>query len=468
MRHWLLFSALVLLDVSARANVIDRMARAEIVSERVQIRGRGFVTDATHPKRPGDFDRIDVSFTFIVDPEAGDAIVELVTGDGKAARYFVRRGRPFQMNDAKEEVAADDYGDLSPATIAALNANLVSGVIASRRENVQVSPRKQSELLFSWNDHLWLAALSPDTALLRKLQRKTYHPVFGDRLEEVRYEEWRSAGPASMPHRIVVSSAAREIANLEITSVAPASRIEMPSEMTHREGPLLVNEDISFRQLAPNLFSIDLAPANSRVFVAEFSDYVAVIEGAFNPRNGDLLARRITGKFQKPIRYFAFSHLHGQYVATTRSFVQKGATVLVPPSTAPLIHDIVAARHDLRPDALARDPKKLHVETIEKKHLLADDTNTLEIYSVESDHTDEYLIFHFPRQKVLLTGDLLFYRGADQPLRGRSRKLCSTVAELGLDVDALYVSWPLEGYNGVRNSVKGDEFRAACGAMPDK
>ena len=84
------------------------------------------------------------------------------------------------------------------------------------------------------------------------------------------------------------------------------------------------------------------------------------------------------------------------------------------------------------------------------------------IYNVESDHTDEYLVFHFPRQKLLLTGDLLFFRGSEQPLRGRSKKLCTTLANLALDVETMLVTWPLEGYGGVRNLVGFDEFRAGC------
>jgi hypothetical protein len=45
---------------------------------------------------------------------------------------------------------------------------------------------------------------------------------------------------------------------------------------------------------------------------------------------------------------------------------------------------------------------------------------------------------------------------------GRSKKLCTTLANLALDVETMLVTWPLEGYGGVRNRVGFDEFRAAC------
>lgn len=88
--------------------------------------------------------------------------------------------------------------------------------------------------------------------------------------------------------------------------------------------------------------------------------------------------------------------------------------------------------------------------------------NALEIHNVESGHTDEYFIFWFPRQKVLLSGDLLFYRPG-KPLTGRSKQLCATIARLGLDVETCIATWPLDGY-GTRNVVTGAELREACAA----
>jgi glyoxylase-like metal-dependent hydrolase (beta-lactamase superfamily II) len=84
----------------------------------------------------------------------------------------------------------------------------------------------------------------------------------------------------------------------------------------------------------------------------------------------------------------------------------------------------------------------------------------VELYNVESGHTDEYLIVYFPRQKVLLTGDLLFYRPG-KPLGDRSMKLCETVRKLGLDVETYVATWPLDGY-GTKNVVTRAEIGAAC------
>jgi glyoxylase-like metal-dependent hydrolase (beta-lactamase superfamily II) len=114
----------------------------------------------------------------------------------------------------------------------------------------------------------------------------------------------------------------------------------------------------------------------------------------------------------------------------------------------------------LRPDALAAEPRPLRMEVVPKDWRTEDHVNAVEVYNVESGHTDEYLIVYFPRQKVLLTGDLLFYRPG-QPLSDRSLKLCENVRKLGLDVETYVATWPLDGY-GTKNVATGAEMRAAC------
>ncbi len=449
-------------------SIVDRIAAfhgVESGGEQV-FDGHGFVTDASHPKRPGDFHREELKARFAVAASRGDAIVEFesIGETPETERYFIRRGRPFQLDEALAEIAATKLGDLTQPAIAALHPALVARALAARRENVRVESndgrsRRTGVVLFAWNDELWRVHFDSSSGCISKLDRRVYSDVLGDGTEEIRFEDYKG----HVPSRVVVFSLDRELARFDLTaSTKRAAPIALPEEKENWSERVLSPEEIALVEVAPHLFTIDLRATNSRVVVAEFKEHVAVLEGAYNARNGDLIARAIERRLGKPIRYFSFSHLHGQYIGSVRSFVHEDAVVLVPPSTAPLIGEIATAKHDLRPDAQSRDPKAARVDVVKDKLTLADDVNAMTIYNVESDHTDEYLVFHFPRQKLLLTGDLLFFRGSEQPLRGRSKKLCTTLANLALDVETMLVTWPLEGYGGVRNLVGFDEFRAGC------
>jgi glyoxylase-like metal-dependent hydrolase (beta-lactamase superfamily II) len=294
-----------------------------------------------------------------------------------------------------------------------------------------------------------------------KLSRNDVSDLFGDGSEEVRYEVWAPPAGGPAPGRVVVESRGRETARIDYVSIERGPAAAIPAGDRRRDrGRIVSPDEIVLREVEPRLFAADLDSINTRVFVAEFQDHVVVLEGAYGSRICDRIAAKVREKFAKPVRYFAFSHLHGQYVGGVRSWVAEGATVIVPPTTAPLVKAVVEAPHEFRPDALSREPKPLRTETVKERRRLEDPTNALEIFNIESDHTDEYFVFYFPGQKVLLTGDLLFYRPG-KPLAGRSKKLCSTVAKLGLDVERYYATWPLAGY-GTKNVVTRDEMREAC------
>jgi len=129
-----------------------------------------------------------------------------------------------------------------------------------------------------------------------------------------------------------------------------------------------------------------------------------------------------------------------------------------------MIEEIAAAPHALQPDALSAAPRKPSIETVKADRLLEDATNAVHVFNVVSEHTDEYFVFWFPGPKILLTGDLLFYRPG-KPLTGRSKRLCTTVTELKLQPERYVATWPLDGY-GTKNIVTAEEMRTACEVGP--
>jgi len=445
---------------AAAGNVFDKLMSLE--NSAYRIIGKGFVTDASHPWHPGDFRKYDVLLTLMINPELGETALEFEwvdNGDTNKEIYYVRRGRIFQVNDSGEEKYAESFGDVSAATVETLHPTMVANAILERRENLE--PDHADGYLFAWKDELWSMSLDGQSGKITSLHRRVYSDLYGDGTEDVRYTNWPEGVAGQFAGSVTVSLRGREIAHFEFGAIERGIQMSMPAGDRQRDRTRLVAaSEITFKELAPHLFSIDVDSINTRVMVAEFYDYLVVLEGAYNSRNCDLLARIVPEHFQKPVSFFAFSHIHGQYVGGTRSWVQEGAVIIEPPSTIPLIEEIVKSHHDLRPDALTLEPKPLQITTVKEKRRIDDEVNAMEIYNVASDHTDEYFIFYFPRQKVLLTGDLLFYRPG-QPLTGRSKKLCDTIAKLGLDVETYVCTWPLAGY-GTKNIVSKTEMLEAC------
>lgn len=459
-----------------------------------QFEARGFLTDDSHPRNPQDVRRYEIDARIAVGVALGEVRMEFDSGEGEdrsTDRYFIRRGRIFQIDDEGTEKDPEPLGDLTIPALAALHPWLVENAMRERPENVQTLSLERQ--VFAWNDVLWTITRDSGTGRIVKLVRPIWSDLLGDSDEVIQYEfsSTEQAGETSIlpaqqaPREVVVRGRGRELGRFEFsadfpaagesvtakrsgdsadadTSDATAPAVFPEGQRSRDHARRIAESEVQFTELAPHLFSVELSSMNTRIVIAEFQDHLIALEGAYNSANVDLFARAVRSHFpEKPVRYFAFSHLHGQYLGGVRSWVAAEAVVLVPPSTAPLVERIASASFTLQPDVLSLAPRPLRMETVPTNWRQEDGVNTIEIYNVpDSDHTDEYFLFYFPRSKVLMTGDLLFWRPG-KPLTGRSKKLCDTVARLGLDVDRYVATWPLDGYE-TKNVVTREEMAEGC------
>lgn len=397
--------------------------------------------------RPGDARRFPVTLRISADDALDEYSIAVRDSGDTTSRpdvWYVRGLLVTRADTTGTETVDAPFGDVSAPALAAINPGFVSG------------PRVRQ----------WTLDVFRVTGP-RDISRRCFDERMGDVAESIHYDvlPGDSAGAARTTIRrgdtVVGQFQLRREPHLTPTPMPPPGPAVHDPE-TRGTIHSLAPGQVDFTEIVPHVFAIDLDSLNTRVVVAEFTDSLVVLEGAYGSVVCDALADAIRERFHKPVRMFAFSHLHAQYSGGTRSWVHEGATIVIPPSTEPLIRQMVAAPFKLLPDALESDPKPLRILTVPQHLHIEDSMNALDIYNVESGHTDEYFLFHFPRQKVLLTGDLMFLRPG-KPFGGRSKQLCATVSKLGLDVDTYVATWPLHGY-GTKPIVTRAEFAAACPA----
>lgn len=414
------------------------------VPSRHTIEGTAILRDFSHPRHAGDYHEERLRVTIAADCERDALVFTFQPGEGPADRFALRGTSLFEAKGV-ELTATESAGGLSASALARLDPLFVASMLHDERDSTHAR-----------GNDLW--TIHRRDGRLSSIETPVHDDLYGDLIETVSYEGWGDRGGVSFPSRITVRLGDRLKIALDVTGVRAGAEDELLRGVRAREHAVY-DEDIAFRELAPHLFAIELKPTDSRVFVAEFDDFVFVIEGAYDDRNVARIARRIAQRFApKPIRYFSFSHIHGQYVGGVRTYAGAGATVLTTPTGAEVVKEIAASRHG------RSGPMKIRTEVVAKSRTIEDGTNAMTIFNVDSQHTDDYFVFYFPRSKLLLAGDLLCYRGETTPLRGRSIHLCETIQALGIDVETITITWPLENY-GCLSPVAFSDFTKACASV---
>ncbi|MFZ6184752.1 hypothetical protein [Nannocystis pusilla] len=139
-----------------------------------------------------------------------------------------------------------------------------------------------------------------------------------------------------------------------------------------------------------------------------FDDFVVVLDAPLRSAAGeDLLAAVRAHAPDKEIRYAVFGHHHPHYSGGLRPLIHAGATIVTTAGNVPLIEDLARRPYALAPDALAREPRAPKFLVVDGKHVFSDASGrALELHDIGAytEHTDSYLVYYFPRERLLIEG----------------------------------------------------------------
>jgi hypothetical protein len=244
------------------------------------------------------------------------------------------------------------------------------------------------------------------------------------------------------------------------------SRLAAPADsLVTGEDPARAPSPPRVEEIADGIWSIERDQIDSRSLVVEMADSLVVIESAVGSPQGEELVRIIHERWPGvPIRVFMFSHHHPHYLGGVRAFMAEGATVLTTRGNENYVTQMGMRYFTLEPDALALNPKFLEVVPFDRKIVLSDARN--EIVAIDigplSSHTDEFVIFFFPRQKLLFQAELGWSMpGGTLRASRRAAGLLQAMQDNHLHVDRLVQSWPIVGN---QREMTFTDFRALVAA----
>lgn len=284
--------------------------------------------------------------------------------------------------------------------------------------------------------------------------------LLGDVTTTFRYLDYAHLGQLAYATRVQVEKTngkVREEVQLRPATVQPTAPtlLTAPADY-HLLASAEVKPEVRVETYRPHLHFVELKHTNDRALVVEFAQFLLVAEAPLSSQNGELLieaAQKLAPG--KPIRYFVAGHHHPHYLGGVRPFVQRGATVLVGAGDEAYVRYLAAALHTLRPDSLQRHPRPVQVEEIplHSSKTITDGRVELQLYciGVQSAHTNDYLLYYFPSEKLLFEDDLasIPQQGPVRKASARQAGLYQAIQDLHLDVETVVQSWPV-GTAGIK------------------
>lgn len=423
---------------------------------------QGTVSIEGHMMHPGDLRTVPVRLELTADA-SGMSVREISGPDGKGPieTTLINRGRvaeqsaqaaPFKESPPdKAPKAAADAACWLPSTIleTALDA------APSCRPGPAIDDHGQALSLVTFADVAGRACtllLDPEHRVAR-IESLSAHARLGDVCNWTQFSDWDQVSGAAVPRklsRFIVESAATIRYDLSLVSVTfgsvpgftlPENRqADIPS-WGQTSAP-----ELEYIQLAPTLWSVEVAASNSRIMVIEREKDLVLLDAPDDDTVCGSLIAAFKARFaDKPIGLVSFSHHHPSPSGGLRALAANGATILAPAALEPHIRGLLSRPTSLGSPAVA-GPANPSIKTFEHQTTIEAGEATVQLIDIaeKSAHAFSYVVFYFPEQGILVEDDLGFF-----PTEGAARVsprlvgLVDAIEALHIEPKHVIQGWPV-------------------------
>jgi glyoxylase-like metal-dependent hydrolase (beta-lactamase superfamily II) len=242
--------------------------------------------------------------------------------------------------------------------------------------------------------------------------------VLGDTVTETTFSNYQDERGLKFPMRIVQKQGGHPILDLTVSAVRPQSNvlIDIPSSLQSAAAPAPAAVRVDAQKVADGVYY--LTGGSHHSVAVEFKDYVVVVEAPQTDERAvavfEAVKKTIPGK---PIKYVVNSHNHFDHLGGVRAAMAEGYPVVTHASNTAYYQRIAAMPHTVVPDRLAKAAKgkPVVIEGVADKRVFTDDTNTLELYRLSTDHCDTMLVAYLPKAKILVEADMWNPPAANAP-----------------------------------------------------
>jgi glyoxylase-like metal-dependent hydrolase (beta-lactamase superfamily II) len=277
--------------------------------------------------------------------------------------------------------------------------------------------------------------------LVERVETWVGENIMGDMHIVATYSNWRDFGGASVPTEIVqtrggwpffevdVMAATANPANVAALAPAPAPSGGPGGGPPGGQPPDLT---VTAEKLGDGLYRYTAGQGSYDSLIVEFRDHIMMLEAGQNQARAAAYVAEVKRQFPgKPIRYVMNTHPHSDHTGGLPVLVAEGATLITHENNREFLERALNTPRTLLDDALAKNPKRVRIETVGDKRVYSDGTRTVEFYHIfPAPHSNGLLVAYIPKEKVLFQGDFSVNPG--QPANDHVKALVPALEKLNL------------------------------------
>jgi hypothetical protein len=222
----------------------------------------------------------------------------------------------------------------------------------------------------------------------------------GDVLVSTAFADYQNVGGLQLPTSLTTKTDDFTTSVVRVkrqTVDTDAGELAAPAAAASAPVPAAQAPTVTVEQVSQGVWL--LAGGSHHSALVEFSDHLMLIDAPQNDaRMLAVIAKARELRPGKPLTHVVNSHHHFDHSGGIRAAVSEGLTVITHQGNAAFIEEIVRRPHTRVPDALAKNPRPLKMETVAEEQIITDGKMAVHLYAAPSEHSETMLMAYLPRE----------------------------------------------------------------------